>query len=63
MKVWLINFTTCGIKLDAVVVHESGGAAVAMLKLGADSRLYEVEKIGEATENFTPRIVTEDKLT
>lgn len=62
MKLWLINFRTYGMKLDAVVVHESDGAAVALLKLGAESRLDDVEEIGTATGNLTPRIVTEDKL-
>lgn len=62
MKIWLVNFSSYGMKLDAVVVHESGGRAVALLKLGAESRLYEVIEIGTATGDLTPRIVTEDKL-
>lgn len=62
MKIWLVNFSSYGMKLDAVVIHESGGQAVALLKLGTESRLYDVTEIGMATGNLTPRIVTEDKL-
>lgn len=62
MKIWIVNFSSYGMKLDAVVIHESGGQAVALLKLGTESRLYDVTEIGMATGNLTPRIVTEDKL-
>ncbi len=62
MKLWLINFTTCGLKLDAVVCHVTAGEAVALLKLGTESRLYDVIELGTATGDLTPRIVTEDKL-
>lgn len=62
MKLWLVIFTSYGIRLDAVVVHGSEGQAVALLKLGVESRLYDVTEIGTATGDLTPRIVTEDKL-
>lgn len=63
MKVWLVEFTSYGFGLDAVVVARSWSEAITLLRLGPDSKLVgEPKEIGDATGDLTPRVVTEDKL-
>lgn len=62
MKIWLVKFEECGFRLDAVVVEQDWGWAIARLKLSEGTKVIgEPECLGEAKDP-TPRVVTQDKL-
>ena len=61
-KLWLVRFEECGFRLDAVVVEQDWGHAIALLKLPPGAKvLGQPECLGDALD-VTPRVVTQDKL-
>lgn len=62
MKIWHVSFTSFGFEMDAVVVHQTRGEAIALLKLTPDEKLSDAREIGAALGDLTARVVTEDKF-
>lgn len=62
MKIWHVKFTQWCFSLEAVVVEETGEAAIARLKLTEEQRLKpgRPQCIGLAYGNLTPRVITRD---